>query len=387
MGWIPWSSLLGLLPFGGLLREAEDEGVAEERQRRWEEFSQSMQAMSQVAFRWWLHLTKVLVLFSVLFAVATMLYGLLYYLIIPARLHEQEIFFDYGNHPKLVHGKLQELTLPQARLNLLDPEHQWEASTLVPKSSTSSQKLRPGVKYDVYVELVMPESRANMRTGVFMVSTTLENKKGEILASSSRPAIVHDSSWLVRGVRELVWLVPNALRITEPSQSVMLLAVNGYEESKTHPLTTVSITLNTPHVQIYSATLTIIAQLSGVRYLMYHWSFVTAVLVILNLVFIEFIAVVILYAVYQLPQMEEAQRLSESTVEPGKIVDQGAVFEQHRSGGIPPVHVERSSDDAQVDSTQLLHEASQKALFDKNADEDVDLRFRSAAGEGDASDQ
>lgn len=314
---------------------------------------------------------------SLLFTAATILYSLVYYLVIPSRLHEQEMFFDYGNHAALTRDGLDRLTLPIAKLNLLDPVHQWEPSPLVMLPSQPSSVLVPGVKYDIFIELTVPESRANVDIGMFMVSTMLKSVGSEYLASSSRPAIVHDSHSLVRWLRVGSLAISHALGFTEPSQVLHILAINGITESKVHPLTSVTVTLNHPEVQIYAAKLTIIAQLSGVRYLMYHWSVSTAVLVILNIVFLEAIALVILFAFYNLPVIVEDEEKDKANGygAPSRM-DQGQLFEQHRSGGIPPIHVERKMKTEPIESATLLDEAEALAALKEENDEEMRLRFR-----------
>lgn len=331
-------------------------------------------------------LRQVLAVVSVLFATATILYSLVYYLVIPSRLHEQEIFFDYGNHAALTRDGLDRITLPTAKLNLLDPVHQWEPSPLVTLPVQPPSVLVPGVKYDIFIELTVPESRANVDIGMFMVSTTLKSVDSEHLASSSRPAIVHDSHSLVRWLRVGALAISHALGFTEPSQVIHILAVNGITESKAHPLTLVTVALNHPGVQIYAAKLTIIAQLSGVRYLMYHWSVLTAVLVILNIVFVEAIALVILLAFYNLPVItedEEKQNGNENGYGKPKPnssrTDQGELFEQHRSGGIPPIHVERRIKTEPTESAALLDEAVALAALKEENDEEMRLRYRTTA--------
>jgi seipin len=316
----------------------------------------------------------VLVGVSFLFATATILYSLVYYLVIPSRLHEQDIFFDYGNHAALTRDGLDKLTLPSAKLSLLDPVHQWEPSPLVKLPVQPRSVLVPGVKYDIFIELTMPESRANVDIGMFMVSTTLKSLENELLATSTRSAIVHDSHSLVRWIRVGALALSHAFGFTEPSQQIHILAINGITESKVHPLTSVSITLNHPEVQIYSAKLTIIAQLSGVRYLMYHWSVSTAVLVILNIVFLETTALVILFAFYNLPVVAEEETLRTDM----GLVDQGQLFEQHRSGGIPPIHVERKMKTEPIESSTLIDEADASAECQlKEENEEMRLRYRS----------
>ncbi|KAE9040240.1 hypothetical protein PR003_g3890 [Phytophthora rubi] len=300
---VPWTLLLALLP-SSATELLKDEA---ERQRLRKELTRVARVYSKLLLLWALRAAQVFAGISLLFATATLLYASLYYLVIPSRFHEQEVFFHYGRqHAERFVDEPNVAALPAASLNLLDPVHQWQAMTPQPEEKqTQSAALVPGVKYDVIVELTVPETRVNAELGVFMVTTKLWEGDKRQLAASARPVTLHDMPAPVRWLKLSFWLVPYALGFSEPAQTLRVTAINGYQESTAFPLTRVDIELNTARLQVYSAKLTVIAQLTGVRYLMYHWAVPTAILFILNIVFLEALAIVILYAVYALPQLDE----------------------------------------------------------------------------------
>ncbi|KAI9920874.1 hypothetical protein PsorP6_001209 [Peronosclerospora sorghi] len=309
--WFPWTLLLTFLPSSAtdLLK---DEG---ERQRLREEATRMAKDYSKLFLLWAFRVAQVFVGISFLFMTAAVLYIMLYYLVIPSRYHEQEIFFNYGDRHEAIIQPSDGYYVPTASLDLRDPVHQWKS--MVPTSTqATSPVLVPGVKYDVIVELTVPESRMNADVGVFMVSTLLWEAENERrLAHSARPVTLHNMPSLVRWLRLGFWLVPYALGLTEPAQTIRVTAINGYMESSAYPLTHVDLEINTPKVQVYSAKLIVIAQLTGVRYLMYHWAVPTAVLFILNIVFLEALVLVILYAVYVFPQLEKEAAADTSVLE------------------------------------------------------------------------
>lgn len=310
---------------------------------------------------------------SALVASAAVLYALFYWLVIPSRFHEQPVFLDYGSHASLSRAGHLELTLPTAVMDLRTPDHQWTPSKIAEAPPATPSVLLPGVKYDVIVELSVPESPVNMDVGMFMVSTALRTSDHQLLASSARAAIVRDSHALVRWMRVSFWAVPYALGFTDPTQTVTVLAVNGYTESKQFPLSEVVVRLSSPEVQVYSAKLTIIAQLTGFRYLMYHWSVPTAILVILNIVFVEALALAILYVFYTMEPLS-----ADGGEAPKTVVDKGEQFEQHRSGGIPPIHVERNPKQEPVDPSTIIDKAEAGELLDIKQEPDMELRYRAS---------
>ncbi|KAF4129844.1 putative adipose-regulatory protein (Seipin) [Phytophthora infestans] len=299
--WVPWTLMLALLPTSAT-ELLKDEA---ERQRLRDELTRMAKNYFKLLLLWAFRAAQIFAGISFLFATASLLYAFMYYLVIPSRFHEQDIFFNYGNrHMDIYVQGGQTPIIPTASLELQDPVHQWQSFVVKPDEPTQPV-LVPGVTYDVIVELTVPESRTNAEVGVFMVSTTLYSNQERGLAASARPVTLHDMPASVRWMRLAFWLMPYALGFTEPAQTLRVTAINGYQESAEYPLTRVDIELNTPKLQVYSAKLTVIAQLTGLRYLMYHWAVPTAILFILNIVFLEALALIILYAVYALPQLDE----------------------------------------------------------------------------------
>ncbi|OWZ16512.1 hypothetical protein PHMEG_0009682, partial [Phytophthora megakarya] len=118
-----------------------------ERQRLREELTRVARENSKLLLLWIFRAAQVFAGISFLFATASVLYALLYYLVIPSRFHEQEIFFNYG----VRHGDITQplhSRVPTASLDLLDPEHQWQ-SMVSQSEHTTQSVLVPGVKYDV----------------------------------------------------------------------------------------------------------------------------------------------------------------------------------------------------------------------------------------------
>lgn len=301
MSWVPWTLLVALLP-ANATELIHDEA---ERQRLRGELTRVVKLYTKMLVFWAYRTTQIFAIVSLLFTMASLFYAALYYLVIPSRFHEQDVFFHYGERHMDMnkYGNFMP-SVPKASLDLLDPIHQWQS--LVSKPTQSTQPvLVPGMKYDVIVELTVPESRDNVEVGVFMVSTTLFDDHKKELATSARPVTLHDMPMPVRWLKMAVWLVPYTLGFSEPAQTLRVTAINGYPERVEFPLTRVDIEINTPKLQVYSAKLTVIAQLTGLRYLMYHWAVPTALLFIINIVLLEALMLVILYAVYALPQLSE----------------------------------------------------------------------------------
>ncbi|KAG6621928.1 uncharacterized protein IUM83_07383 [Phytophthora cinnamomi] len=362
--WVPWTLLLALLP-SSATELLKDEA---ERQRLREELARVARDYSKLLLLWALRAAQVFAGVSVLFATATLLYAALYYLVIPSRFHEQEIFLHYGRqHAERFVDAPTAAALPAASLNLLDPVHQWQATVPQPRETQTQAALVPGVKYDVIVELTVPESRVNAELGVFMVATSLWEGDKRQLAASARSVTLHDMPAPVRWLKLSFWLVPYALGFSEPAQTLRVTAINGYQESTEYPLTRVDIELNTAKLQVYSAKLTIIAQLTGVRYLMYHWAVPTAILFILNIVFLEALALVILYAVYALPQLDAEAAADVAVLEAAAADARDKAKKLFETG-----ELSKTDDATQVKSETLFDEVSFTSTSMEKASEVVE---------------
>lgn len=62
--------------------------------------------------------------------------------------------------------------------------------------------------------------------------------------------------------------------------------MEGYSESRTYPLHAIHISLSSPHLQVHRAELSVEAQLTGVKYWMYHWFITSFALGVAQLAFI-----------------------------------------------------------------------------------------------------
>mmetsp|Transcript_16151 Transcript_16151/g.56341 ORF Transcript_16151/g.56341 Transcript_16151/m.56341 type:complete len:408 (+) Transcript_16151:2177-3400(+) len=97
----------------------------------------------------------------------------------------------------------------------------------------------------------------------------------QLLARSARPVVLPHTSWLIETCRKVL-LAPLLVTGVMPETSYMEVRLfDGFVESRQHRLSRVRVALSSPAVTVHSATLWIDAQLSGPRYLMYHW-FVTS---------------------------------------------------------------------------------------------------------------
>ncbi len=195
--------------------------------------------------------------------------------------------------------------LPQALLELTTGAHgrdQWYYGDLVESSETTSPPLTHMTKYDIVLDLRLAQSSVNENIGMFMIRTKIM-QGNRTLAYSTRPSFVRGSHWFIELVARLLWLPPAILLGSDGSltQQSTILAINGFEEQRLRAVERIQFELSHPQLQVASASLSILAQLSGVRYLMYYWFASTAVIAIINIAAIQMFSCFVLYLICTWP--------------------------------------------------------------------------------------
>eukprot|EP01114_Cavostelium_apophysatum_P011408 TRINITY_DN2564_c0_g2_i2.p1 TRINITY_DN2564_c0_g2~~TRINITY_DN2564_c0_g2_i2.p1 ORF type:complete len:687 (+),score=127.34 TRINITY_DN2564_c0_g2_i2:87-2147(+) len=148
----------------------------------------------------------------------------------------------------------------------------------------------PSVQYDVEFHMEVPESPQNIQIGMFMVSMeffgpTIEHRETHISSvyNSSRPAIVHYKSGLLRTLSTFFYSLPLLTGFAEEKQRLDLSLVEGLAL----PFSKAIVRLSNPYIQLYSASVTFQVKLSGIRYYMYHWFFTSFWVGIFTIFFLE----------------------------------------------------------------------------------------------------
>jgi len=195
--------------------------------------------------KWILTIGAVTIVTAVLASSSFTFYWFLYWLLVPNVALQQSIYFQYAE--PLPNGTV---VRPYAELNLL------------PRQVTAGQD------YDAYVTLELPESEENRDAGMFMIGLEFYQKE-EIVFSSTRPARLRYKSNLLETFSTVFFSLPLVLGLSEQKQFVSIRMV----EKLNKQFQTIIVTLSKPNVQLYSATFSMQAQLTGIRYWFYHWFF------------------------------------------------------------------------------------------------------------------
>jgi len=175
---------------------------------------------------------------------AILIYGTLYYTLMPTVHVEKPLHFQY-EFPS---------SSPTANVQF------------TPKLVSENQE------YDIFARFELPESEVNREFGVFMVQLELFHQ-GKGVFTSSRPTMLRYKSGLLETMSTVAYAIPLLLGLYEQKQIVDVRLV----ENLLQRFTSANITLSKP-IQLYSASFTMQAKLSGLRYVCYNWFWTCSVI-------------------------------------------------------------------------------------------------------------
>ncbi|XP_055638173.1 seipin [Toxorhynchites rutilus septentrionalis] len=160
----------------------------------------------------------------------------------------------------------------------------------------NQQLLMVGQPYRVILHIEMPESEQNDKTGMFTVCGTMHDHLYEFSMKSCRLTMIHYKSGLLK-MLSTIFLTPFLiLGYREEKQTVSVELFTHFEDSQAHPATSVDIRILSRDIQFYSAQLHITANFSGLRYLMFNWPVLSALIgIISNLFFIVIVCILSWY--------------------------------------------------------------------------------------------
>ncbi|KAG8181379.1 hypothetical protein JTE90_025926 [Oedothorax gibbosus] len=201
-------------------------------------------------------------------------YGLLYYLYIPSIAHIKPVHLIYDS--RCIKDKL--CAFPFHNVTLVETGHH--------------DLLSRGQAYAIELALEMPESERNIQQGMFMIHLDMLSEKGEVLKTSRRPALLHYRSPLFKTIFTLFFVPALLAGTVEEKQSLSVPLFEKYVENCHQPTFYAFLEIESTEVEVYSCSLRIHAQFTGLRYMMYYWPMLSAIVGIgTNFFFISIIVI------------------------------------------------------------------------------------------------
>ncbi|KAJ0002895.1 hypothetical protein NQD34_008044, partial [Periophthalmus magnuspinnatus] len=203
------------------------------------------------------------VVFSVTFFllwIAAFLYGSFYYSYLPKAAYSTPVHYYYRTDCESPDSFM--CLYPVANISLM---------------KNKKHVLTFGQAYRMSLQLEMPESPVNQDLGMFMIRATCFSQDGGQVASSARAGMLRYRSELVRTLETLL-LLPAFLTATAEQKQVLEVELfSEYTDDPYAPSDTAIIEILSNKVQIYSSRLLIHAHFTGLRYLLFNFPLISAV--------------------------------------------------------------------------------------------------------------
>ncbi|SPP89492.1 seipin [Drosophila guanche] len=207
---------------------------------------------------------------------AVFMYAAFYYIYMPAISHTRPVHMQF----KTCLETSTPCTFPHAHVSL----------------TKKQQLLMVGQAYKVIVNIDMPESPQNLELGMFMVCAEMRDYDSLLRGHSCRSAMMRYRSPLIRMISTWALSPLYVLGWKEEFQQVPVEIFSRYLEERQHPITDVYVEIQSQKIQFYTVTLHIVADFTGLRYIMFNWPVLSAIVAISTNLF--FILVVFLLSWY-----------------------------------------------------------------------------------------
>uniref|UniRef100_A0A182NSE4 Seipin n=1 Tax=Anopheles dirus TaxID=7168 RepID=A0A182NSE4_9DIPT len=200
------------------------------------------------------------------------------------------LYFYYSYMPSVLHLKDVHLNLRECNKWASDCKSYPTANVAL----TNHQRfLMVGQPYKVILNLEMPESEHN---GMFTVCGTMKDYEHEEVAKSCRMTMLHYKSDLLKTILTFVFAPLLIFGYREQKQMVTVELFSNFLDDSNHPATNIDIIIHSQDIQLYSAQLHVVANFTGLRYLMFNWPVLSAIIgITTNLFFILIVCVLSWY--------------------------------------------------------------------------------------------
>ncbi|XP_061582326.1 seipin-like [Cololabis saira] len=227
----------------------------------------------------------VLSVILLLLMIAAFLYGSFYYSYMPRAAFSTPVHYYYRTD--CVSPSSFPCSIPVANISLM---------------KNKKHVLTFGQVYQISLQLEMPDCPTNQELGMFMIKTTCFTQEGGQIAASARSAnqllkasssrfgMLRYRSDLLKTLGTLLFLPAFLSGVAEQKQVLEVELFSEYKDDPYAPSVTAVIEIMSSKIQIYSAHLYIHAQFTGLRYLMFYYPFLSALVgVSSNFAFLSFL--------------------------------------------------------------------------------------------------
>ncbi|XP_078672454.1 seipin-like isoform X4 [Branchiostoma floridae x Branchiostoma belcheri] len=208
-------------------------------------------------------------LLLLVFWISVFLYGSFYYAYMPTVSHVRPVYLQFSTDCDSVNSQQARLcSFPSANVSF----------TRDPRRDPREKLLAMGQVYEISLDLEMPESPVNQNQGMFLIELTFYTVKGEVSYKTARPTMLRYKSPLLQVLRTLVYSPLLVFGAAEQKQVLSVVLAEEFQEPAHKQTVGVVVEIQTRNIEVYSAVLRVNAHFKGIRYLMFYWPVLSAVI-------------------------------------------------------------------------------------------------------------
>ena len=163
--------------------------------------------------------------------------------------------------------------------------------------------------YHINLKLELPETPRNIDLGIFMVCIDMKDKENMLKSHVCRSTMLrYNSPWLLK-IRTIFFLPFHILNLREEKQDLDVEMFTKYVDT-TNSVTDIYVEIQSKVVEFYAVSLHITAHFTGLRYLIFNFPTISAVVgIAVNFFVLVIIALLLWYHYdYEMEWVEEARR-------------------------------------------------------------------------------
>jgi seipin len=261
---------------GGLVRKSVELGITTTREKLGHVTAKTQETVVEVAETTKKVLYNLLsTLLTVLLVVSASLfmYGAFYYAYMPKEIHEVDINFQFD----ACDTAMGMCSYPNASVYL----------------DSKTKQLMTGQPYSINMQLEVPDSPTNQDVGMFMSCIHVKTKDKKTIDEKCRSNMLEYRSDLLRIIETLVF---SPFLLSSSTSQRQWISINYFEmfmDNPHSPATNIDLEIRSKFFQVYSASLQVHAEFSGLRRILYrHPWFSTVVGVSSNMIILSIIILI-----------------------------------------------------------------------------------------------
>lgn len=235
-------------------------------------------------------LTTVLTLLLV-FSFSLFMYTTFYYVYMPKEIHEVDVNFQFESCP----DTMGMCSYPNASVHL--------------SQGNAGHMLMTGQSYSFNMLLEVPDCPINQDQGMFMSCLHVRTKDNHMIGETCKSNILEYRSNLLRVIETFVFAPFLLAGSTTQRQWININYFKEFMDDPHNPATNIDIEIRSKFFQVYSASLQVHAELTGLRHIMYHHPWISTVAgVSANMFIISVIILISWSRIFLMPSDGELQQ-------------------------------------------------------------------------------